>query len=89
MARYPPAQRRARFADGNTTISGSAAQVAGGLLQAMAATGATALSLRISAAGVSAQEVLEQIAALGAEVLPEVRAGWEEAVSRTDRGRAS
>jgi hypothetical protein len=88
-ARYAPTQRRARFDDQNTTISGSGPQLAGGLLHAMAETGATALSLRVSAVGVSAPDMLEQIATIGAEVLPEVRAGWEDAVSRADRGRAS
>jgi alkanesulfonate monooxygenase SsuD/methylene tetrahydromethanopterin reductase-like flavin-dependent oxidoreductase (luciferase family) len=87
--RYAPAQRRARFASFNTSIAGSAAQVAGGLGRALAQTGATALCLRVSAVGVPASEVLEQIAAIGAEVLPEVRAGWEEAVSRLPPGRAS
>jgi hypothetical protein len=88
-ALYAPAQRRAAFANFDTTIAGSAAQVAGGLLRAIAETGATALSLRLSAVGVPASEVLEQIAVIGAEVLPEVRAGWEEVVSRTSPGRAS
>jgi alkanesulfonate monooxygenase SsuD/methylene tetrahydromethanopterin reductase-like flavin-dependent oxidoreductase (luciferase family) len=88
-ARYAPAERRARFDNGTTTISGPAARVAGGLLQAVAETGATALSLRVSALGVPAPEMLEQIATIGAEVLPEVRAGWDEAISRRSPDRAS
>jgi alkanesulfonate monooxygenase SsuD/methylene tetrahydromethanopterin reductase-like flavin-dependent oxidoreductase (luciferase family) len=77
-ASYTPALRRARFADDNGTISGSPEQVTDGLLQAVTETGATVLNLRVHAMGVSASEVLEQIAAIGAGVLPAVRAGWKE-----------
>jgi alkanesulfonate monooxygenase SsuD/methylene tetrahydromethanopterin reductase-like flavin-dependent oxidoreductase (luciferase family) len=75
-ASYTPGSRRANFAEDNGTISGSPEQVAGGLLQAVAETGATVLNLRVHAMGVSAPEVLEQIAVIGAGVLPTVRAGW-------------
>ncbi len=78
-ASYTPAHRRARFADDNGTISGSAEQVADELLQAVAETGATVLNLRVHAMGVSAPEILEQIATIGAGVLPALRAGWKEA----------
>jgi alkanesulfonate monooxygenase SsuD/methylene tetrahydromethanopterin reductase-like flavin-dependent oxidoreductase (luciferase family) len=88
-ASYTPARRQARFAADNGTISGSAEQVAGDLLQAVAETGATVLNLRVHAMGVSAPEVREQIATIGASVLPAVRAGWQEAVSRPAPGRAS
>jgi alkanesulfonate monooxygenase SsuD/methylene tetrahydromethanopterin reductase-like flavin-dependent oxidoreductase (luciferase family) len=87
--RYAPAQRRVPFAPSNSIISGSTAQVAGGLLRALTETGATALNLRVSAVGVPGPEMLEQIAAIGAEVLPEVRAGWDGVLSPTAPDRAS
>ena len=80
-ASYTPDGRRARFADDNGTISGSAEQVAEGLLDAVAETGATVLNLRVHAMGVTALEVLEQIVTLGAGVLPAVRSGWPKAVN--------
>ncbi len=88
-ASYTPDRRRARFADDNGTISGSAEQVAEGLLEAVAETGATVLNLRVHAMGVTGPEVLEQIATVGAGVLPAVRAGWKEAVSRSAPDPAS
>jgi alkanesulfonate monooxygenase SsuD/methylene tetrahydromethanopterin reductase-like flavin-dependent oxidoreductase (luciferase family) len=81
-ASYTPDRRRARFADDNGTISGPADQVASGLLQAVAETGATVLNLRVHAMGVTGPEVLDQIATIGAGVLPAVRAGWLGTVSR-------
>jgi alkanesulfonate monooxygenase SsuD/methylene tetrahydromethanopterin reductase-like flavin-dependent oxidoreductase (luciferase family) len=80
-ASYTPDRRQARFADDNGTISGSAHQVAEGLLQAVAETGTTVLNLRVHAMGVTSPEVRDQIATIGAGVLPVVRAGWQGAVT--------
>ena len=70
---YTSTGRQASFADGIDRITGSADQVADALGAALAQTGATSLNLRVHAEGALPEHVLEQIALIGAEVLPQVR----------------
>jgi alkanesulfonate monooxygenase SsuD/methylene tetrahydromethanopterin reductase-like flavin-dependent oxidoreductase (luciferase family) len=71
---YTSTGRQASFADGIDRITGSADRVADALGAALAQTGATSLNLRVHAEGALPEHVLEQIALIGAEVLPQVRA---------------
>jgi len=65
-------------------ISGFSEQVADALVRAVRSSGCSALNLRLDAYAHDATRVPEQIAALGAEVLPRVRAalGWPSAARR-------
>jgi alkanesulfonate monooxygenase SsuD/methylene tetrahydromethanopterin reductase-like flavin-dependent oxidoreductase (luciferase family) len=60
-------------------VVGSADEVAETLASAIEASGATSLNLRVHAPGVGPDETAAQIEALGADVLPSVRAhlGWQ------------
>jgi alkanesulfonate monooxygenase SsuD/methylene tetrahydromethanopterin reductase-like flavin-dependent oxidoreductase (luciferase family) len=62
--------------DALATIHGRADDVAERLCQLAAATHATALNLRVHVGGISPEAAIDQIRALGAEVLPLVRRGW-------------
>jgi alkanesulfonate monooxygenase SsuD/methylene tetrahydromethanopterin reductase-like flavin-dependent oxidoreductase (luciferase family) len=62
--------------DALATIYGRADDVAERLCQLVATTHATALNLRVHVGGISPAAAIDQIRALGAEVLPLVRRGW-------------
>jgi alkanesulfonate monooxygenase SsuD/methylene tetrahydromethanopterin reductase-like flavin-dependent oxidoreductase (luciferase family) len=68
--------------DALATIFGRADDVAERLCELAAATRSTALNLRVHVGGISPAAAIEQIGALGAEVLPLVRRGWPAVVAR-------
>jgi len=69
-AGYTPVDRQKDWADRFDVVTGSPEEVADGLRQVVRHTGATALNLRVHIAGAEANEVLDQVGRIGAEVLP-------------------
>jgi alkanesulfonate monooxygenase SsuD/methylene tetrahydromethanopterin reductase-like flavin-dependent oxidoreductase (luciferase family) len=79
---YAKQQHQGAFNDDAlATIYGRADDVAERLCQLIASTRATALNLRVHVGGISPEAAIDQIRALGAEVLPLVRRGWPVATS--------
>ena len=74
---YAKQRHQADFAgDDAAAIFGSAPAVADRLRQLIIDTAATGLNLRVHVGGISSEAAIEQITALGEEVLPLVRASW-------------
>jgi len=74
---YAAQHHQEGFADDDSAaIHGSAAEVADRLRQLIIDTAATGLNLRVHVGGISRDAAVEQISALGQEVLPLVRANW-------------
>jgi alkanesulfonate monooxygenase SsuD/methylene tetrahydromethanopterin reductase-like flavin-dependent oxidoreductase (luciferase family) len=71
---YAPANAPAHWGADEMVVAPNPADVAGELLRVQRAAGADALNLRVHVPGVSAQACREQIARLGSEVLPRLRA---------------
>jgi alkanesulfonate monooxygenase SsuD/methylene tetrahydromethanopterin reductase-like flavin-dependent oxidoreductase (luciferase family) len=71
---YAPANAPAHWGADEMVVAPNAADVAGELLRVQRAAGADALNLRVHVPGVSAEAGREQIAHLGSEVLPLLRA---------------
>lgn len=72
---YAPAGAVAGWGDDELVAVPDADAVAGELLAALEATGGDALNIRVTVPGIGPELVREQIAALGDQVLPRVRAG--------------
>ena len=74
---YSKQSHQADFAgDDEAAIYGSAHAVADRLRQLVIDTAATGLNLRVHVGGISSEAAVEQIAALGEQVLPLLRAEW-------------
>jgi alkanesulfonate monooxygenase SsuD/methylene tetrahydromethanopterin reductase-like flavin-dependent oxidoreductase (luciferase family) len=74
---YSKQRHQADFAtDDAAAIYGNAQTVADRLRQLIIDTAATGLNLRVHVGGISREAAVEQITALGREVLPLVRANW-------------
>jgi len=70
---YAPTNAPTHWGADEMVVAARASEVAGRLLDAQRAAGADALNLRVHVPGVSVESARDQIARLGAEVLPELR----------------
>lgn len=73
-ASYAPPDAQRHWADAHTIVAADGAALAARVAASLEATGADATNLRVHAPGLPPDAVREQIAALGAEVLPRLAA---------------
>jgi hypothetical protein len=72
---YAPASAPAHWGADEMVVAPGAPEVAAALLEVQQAAGADALNLRVHVPGVTVAAARRQIARLGSEVLPRLRAG--------------